>query len=154
MSALKLQLNLVTENEQRLSSALLAVAARHGDDFEIVEGCKLFSQWGQSRLKALALLSERLGGHPGTDALPFGNSLLRNNFEGSYGLLRDLQDLLLLVHQTNAIWITIAQAAKAMKNELLNQNSLTFVGETDRQIAWLCTQTKFLAPQALSVPAN
>jgi hypothetical protein len=70
---------------------------------------------------------------------------------GGLGLLRDLQDLSILAKQVDLCWISTQQAAKALHDQeldaLCGQNKL----ETEKQLAWLETQIKQTAPQAITV---
>jgi hypothetical protein len=138
------------ESEQDLGRHLSVVATWHHQDFEVREGCKLFAEWSKKRLTSLAPF---LGNQDRQkcDPLPLSSALFENRRDGSYKLLCDLRDLMLLTQRTNTLWITTLQAAKTMKVETLLNLSIAANEAIDRQINWLCTQIKVAAPQALTV---
>jgi hypothetical protein len=70
---------------------------------------------------------------------------------GGLGLLRDLQDLSLLAKQVEVNWTSTRQAAKALHDHELETLGASCMEETGKQIAWLETQIKQTAPQAINV---
>ena len=70
---------------------------------------------------------------------------------GPVGLLRDLQDLHLLANLVLTSWTVIQQAAQGLRDDELVEVASGSSGETSRQLAWLTTRMKSVAPQALIV---
>jgi hypothetical protein len=152
MKNLPICVGLARASEQELVNAFSAMADRHSSNFEIYEGCKLFAQWSRAHLKVAAQFAERFGKTINSDPARVRSALFHGMRVGGYGLLRDLQDLLLLTHQTRTAWTALDQAAKELKEIELASTCERCAEETDRQIDWLCTHIKIVAPQALTVP--
>jgi hypothetical protein len=154
MKTLPFCLGLARASERELADSFGAMALKHSAEFEIHESCKLFGQWCAGHLAKLDAFAKRHGAIANRDAARVRKALFNGARIGGYGLLRDLQDLLLLTHQARTGWTALAQAAKEMKETDLADCTLECAGETDRQIDWLCTHIKLIAPQALTVPVN
>lgn len=154
MKTLPFCLGLVQASEQELVKSFAAMAERHSQDFEIKQSCKLFAKWSEAHLQKLGGFAERYGIAANPDPARVRRALFHGLRMGGYGLMRDLQDLLLLVHQTRSAWTALIQALKEMKQAEAAEEAVTCAGETDRQIDWLCTHIKVAAPQALTVPVD
>jgi|ERR1043166_3989222 hypothetical protein len=154
MKTLPFCLGMVRGSEQQLANSFGAMARKHSSDFEIHQSCKLFQQWCEGHLERLDPFATRHGAAINPDPARVKRALFRGPRIGGFGLLRDLQDLLLLTHQARTGWTALTQAAKDMKECDLAEGALGCAGETDRQIDWLCTHIKNAAPQALTVPVD
>jgi ferredoxin-nitrate reductase len=154
MKTLPFCLGMVRGSEQQLAKGFGAMALKHGSDFEIHQSCKLFQQWCEKHLKNLEPFATRHGTAINPDPARVKRALFHGPRIGGFGLLRDLQDLLLLTHQARTGWTALVQAAKEMKETDLAEAALECAGETDRQIDSLCTHIKITAPQALTVPVD
>ena len=69
-------------------------------------------------------------------------------------LVRDLQDTALLAQQAKLCWLSCMQAALALRDDLLRDTCAECGERTDRQIAWLQTEMKVAAPQALTTSSD
>jgi hypothetical protein len=147
-------MGLARGSEQELIKCFSAIARKHSADYEIHQSCKLFAQWCEHHLEKLEAFTKRHGSFVNPDPARVRRSLFHGARTGPYGLLRDLQDLLLLTHQARTAWTDLMQAAKEMKESDMVETAQECAGETDRQIDWLCTQIKVAAPQTLTVPVN
>jgi hypothetical protein len=154
MKTLPSYLALVKASEHELVKAFDLMMERHKDDFEVREGCRLFRDWSQKHCDVIVPAMKRYGRAALDQPALIHNALFQGNRPGGYGLLRDLQELLLLVHQTRTSWTALSQAAKEMKEMDLARTIESCASETDRQIDWICTQVKSVAPQALTVPVS
>ena len=152
MKTLPICLGFTRASERELADAFHAMADRHSRDFEIRQGCMTFVQWSEAHLKTLERFTDQHGVTINSDPARVHSSLFHGMRIGGYGLLRDLQDLLLLAHQARTSWTAIAQAAKELKDADMAQVALDCGSENDRQIDWLCTHIKLTAPHALTVP--
>src|SRR3954467_15406512 len=115
MKTLPFYLGLVRASEQQLVKSFGAMALKHKSDYEIDQSCKLFRLWSERRLEKLDAFAGRHGTLVNPDPARLRRALFRGTRIGGYGLLRDLQDLLLLVHQARTGWTALTQAAKEMK---------------------------------------
>lgn len=138
------------QSQQELVDQYGAVAARHGGEYEIREGCKLFAQWSTDYLTALTLLLKRMELFEASSLIPLSNSLFQHKCPGSYSLLCDMEDLLLLAQRAHMRWLTISQAASSGKQLELVKLSYEALQNTERQINWLRMQVKNTAPQTLT----
>jgi len=154
MKTLTLCLGLVRASEAELADAFNALANRHHDDFEVREGCKLFARWSRARRHTLDSFIAHYGRMVNSDPGRLHSALFHGVRAGGYGLLRDLQDALLLTHQTRSAWTVVGQAAKEMRDTEMAEAATRYGSEMDREIDWLCTHIKILAPQALTVPPD
>src|SRR4051812_22031157 len=154
MKTLPFCVGMARASEQQLAKSFGAMARKHASEYEIHEGCTLFRQWCESHLEKLDAVSGRHGAVINPDPARVKRALFHGARIGGFGLLRDLQDLLLLAHQSRSGWAALTQAAKEMKETDLTEIILECAGETDRQIDWLCTHIKVSAPQALTVPVD
>jgi ferredoxin-nitrate reductase len=154
MKTLPFCLGLVQASELELAKSFGAMALKHSSEFEIHQSCKLFRLWCEGHLEKLNAFAERHGAMPNPDPGRVKRALFHGPRIGGYGLLRDLQDLLLLTHQARSGWTALVQAAKEMQEADVAETLLECAGETDRQIDWLCTHIKVAAPQALTVPVD
>ena len=154
MKALPFCLGLVRASEQQLVKSFGAMALKHKSDYEIHQSCKLFRLWSERRIEKLDTFATRHGTLLNPDPARLKRALFHGPRIGGYGLLRDLQDLLLLVHQARTGWTALTQAAKELKEGDLIETTSGCAGEIDREIDWLCTHIKVAAPQALTVPVD
>src|SRR4051794_30533927 len=115
MKTLPFCLGLVRASEQELAKSFGAMALKHSSDFEIHQTCKLFRHWSEGHLENLEVFAARHGALLNPDPARVKRALFHGPRIGGYGLLRDLQDLLLLVHQARTGWTALTQAAKEMK---------------------------------------
>ncbi|WP_245602825.1 hypothetical protein [Gloeothece verrucosa] len=57
----------------------------------------------------------------------------------------------MLANEVYLCWIVLLQAARALRDSELETLCQQFDGETKRQISWLITRIKHIAPQTLVV---
>ena len=93
-----------------------------------------------------------LGSSTGPEAANTRPALFRTDHPAAVALLWELEDLLTLTHRTRAAWSSLDQAAKASKHAGLNAAVQGCSVQVEREIAWIETQLKNRAPQALLVP--
>ena len=154
MKTLPFSLGLAWASEQQLAKSFAAIARKQSNEFEILQSCTLFAQWSEDHLQKLKVFTKRHGSFPNPDPARVRRSLFHGPRIGGFGLLRDLQDLLLLTHQARTAWTALAQAAREMKEPDMIDTVQECADRTDRQIDWLCTRIKVAAPQALTVPVD
>jgi hypothetical protein len=147
-------LGLLRASEMQLADALILVAARHSRDAAIRDMAPKLADWSREHRSSLETFSRRYGEVQTQHPLRVRSSLLYGTRTGAGGLLQDLEDLSILVHQASLHWTTIDQAAKELRDEELMKLSSRGKSENHEQHAWLETRIKELAPQALTVPPN
>ncbi len=79
------------------------------------------------------------------------SEIFRGNRSGGLGLLRDLQDLLLMASEADMAWTLIGQAGQGLRDRELKEVVDACEGETAVQLKWLRGHLKVAGPQALVV---
>jgi HPP family protein len=144
-------LGLTKKSESELADAFILVANKHENNAEIRDMCKQFGKWSHSNLDALAPLLQRIGDEPADAPERLRSALFHGFGVGGVGLLRDLQDLSLLGRQTHLNWIALLQCAKELPDSEMESVCTQAKEVNEKQLAWLETQIKTTAPQALMV---
>jgi hypothetical protein len=153
---LPIYLGLLQRAEENLIDALIMVADRHDREVEVRENAKLLAAWSRWRLKQLQPFIERYGidKSKNDQAQRLFGALFHGPRVGGTGLLADLQDLQLMATQVDALWSTIWQVGKGAHDRELEMVADEACKSGDRQINWLHTQTRIVAPQAIIVPSD
>jgi hypothetical protein len=144
-------LALVKTSEQQLADAFMLVANKHEQNAEIRDMSKQLSEWSRNHITGLSAAIARLGTESVDEPQRVRSALFHGARIGGLGLLRDLQDLSLLAKQVEVNWTSTHQAAKALHDRELESLSAACMAENGKQIAWLETQIKQTAPQAINV---
>ena len=127
------------------------MAEGHAQDADVVHLCERFAVQCDSHREQLAPVVERYGEERQQEPERLHAQGLDGARSGGVGLLRDLHDLYLLVSYLDIAWTVVGQAAKAVRDEDL-QNVVSWCEkETSAQLSWLRTRMKEAAPQALVV---
>jgi hypothetical protein len=144
-------IGLTKASEEQLTQAFSLVANKHDNNAEIREMAKQLAEWSCRHIDALGPVAERLGAAAVDEPERVRSALFHGARVGGVGLLRDLQDLSLLAEETRIQWVTLLQAAKGLNDEALVAVCTASQEETERQRAWIETQIKSSAPQAINV---
>ena len=144
---------LVHDAEQRLIEAFELIGAAHAADSEVFHITRTLADLSREQLAALEPLRERYHAvrdeHAGDEPDHFFAEPIVEARKGSVGLVRDLQDLMMLTAFVNSAWTVVAQGAKAMKDEPLKAVCELAIHHNEQQARWLRTHIKSAAPQAL-----
>jgi hypothetical protein len=154
MKPLGRALGLLRASELQLADALVLVASRHSRAAQIRDMAPKLAEWSREHRSSLEPFATRYGEVGSQHPMRVRSALLYGTRVGGGGLLQDLQDLSLLVHQAWVHWTSVEQAAKDLRDEELTTLAGRGMGENRQQHAWLETQIKELAPQTLTVPPN
>jgi hypothetical protein len=142
---------MLLDSKKKLAETFAAIATRHSNEPAIRDGCLMFSKWSAAHAEDLNQLATKYGSAEiGPAAQVAGETGAR---PGGLGLLRDLHDLWLLVNDTHLTIMILVQAARALRDNEMAAILIEIGLETDRQIAWLDTHIKVMAPQTLVVPS-
>jgi hypothetical protein len=137
--------------EKTLAESLRAVAEGHADVADVYHACQLLAGWSDSHRKKLEPLVEKYGEDDVEEPERLHHDGLAKVREGEVGLVRDLQDLHVLVDLVETTWTVVAQAAQGVRDRDLLQVANECERETGRQKQWLDTRLKQAAPQALVI---
>ena len=145
-------LRLLQSSERVLAKAFESVAHRHRDQPDVSEILTMLAGWSENHAEKLDGLLDRYPGAPASSPVVLSAVLFKGSRKKSIGLLRDLQDLSLLAHAVHGNWTVIDQVAAATRDDDLKRLCDSYISETVRQMQWLDTRIKDVAPQALTVP--
>src|SRR5215203_3819225 len=137
--------------EEELAKAFKLVAKHHIVEPDVHGMCNLLASWSLDHVENLKTMVQRYGEEDEKEPDRLHYSILKMRM-GSLGLLRDLHDLWLMVHEVKLCWIILLQSAKALRDTRLNLACLQFGSQTRRQGEWLMTKIKHSASQILTVP--
>ncbi len=146
-------LGLLQTSEQQLADAYRVVGERHSAEADIRDMCTQVAGWSEAHVQALRALIDRYETQPSDEPKQLAGALFQGPRIGGIGLLRDLHDLELLAYQVQLCWFALGQGARALRDTDMAQLCEDLGQETDRQIAWLRTRIREIAPQVLAVPA-
>jgi hypothetical protein len=152
MPHLTTYVGLVDHSEKVLAESLRTVGVGHAHVADVFHTCTVLAALSEAHRGRLAPVVERYGEDPGVqeperlrgEALPHARS-------GEIGLLRDLQDLVLLATMVKSSWLVVVQGAQGLRDHELLEIASGAQTDTERQLAWLTTRIKAAAPQALIV---
>ena len=137
--------------EHGLAEALETVSRRHEGDADVRDTAAHLASWSRHHVESLAPWVARFGRRQSPDPSRLRGALFQDARLGGLGLLRDLQDLMLLVGQVQTLWTIVEQAATALADRPMRDWCAGCLAETGRQRGWLETRIKASAPQALIV---
>jgi hypothetical protein len=144
-------LALLHHAEADLASAFRDVAAAHRDEPDVEENGERMARWSDHHVELLAPVIDRYGEADGDAPDRLHAECFGGTRTGGLGLLRDLQDLYVMVAGCDITWTVVAQAAAGARDRELSDICRRSQAETTRQQAWLRTRMKQAAPQALVV---
>ncbi len=152
MPHLSTYVGLADRSEQTLADSLRAVAEGHAAEADVFHTCHLLARWSDEHRRRLGPVVERYGEDRGvTEPERLHASGLAEVRSGPVGLLRDLQDLHVLASLVQTTWTVVAQGAQGLRDPELLSIATASNAETSRQLTWLNTLMKAVAPQALIV---
>jgi hypothetical protein len=144
---------LVHRSEQTLADSLCTVADGHAQDADVFHTCRLLASMSAGHITALEPVAQRYHEQRAGEDLHEPERLhaatLESTRRGQIGLLRDLQDLHLLATLVQTTWTVLAQGAQGLRDRELLDIANHCSSETSRQLSWLTTTIKAVAPQAL-----
>ncbi len=146
-------LGLLWASEQQLADAYRTVGERHSAEADIHAMCAQLAAWSQAHVEALRPMIARYEAQTSDEPKRLADALFQGPRIGGIGLLRDLHDLELLAYQVHLCWLALGQGARALYDTDMVRLCEELGLETDRQLAWLRTRIREIAPQALVVPA-
>jgi hypothetical protein len=142
----------LTENaEKTLIEALSNVSKQHAFETDVAEMCAKFKLWSEQHLDSVEKLSAQFGKKDEHTSEELSAALLSKSNLGSFGLLRDLHALSILVHHVHICWTVMLQASKALRNSEMETACTDCESHFKKEAMWLQTRIKSAAPQVLIV---
>ena len=144
-------LGMMRRAELDLADGFRKVGDGHADEADVYHVCHTLAKQCDAHAEALKPFVDRYGEERSEEPDRLYHDLFDETRSGSFGLLRDLQDLYVMANFCDITWTMIGQAARDA--ELLETvNSCE--GQTSTQIKWLKTRMKQAAPQTLLVASS
>ena len=137
--------------EEELAEAFASVGLKHMVEPEIKAGCKKLALWSAQHAEALLPFMERYKGTEQDEPEELRDTLFSMLRATSYGLLRDLQNLWLLVNEVKISCVALEQGAYTIQDKELVKEIKGCLETSERQLLWLETQIKHLSAQVLVV---
>lgn len=161
MNALALLLADLHEGEQDMVHRLRRAAHQHATDYDVRHGATQLSRWSQDHVSRLAQAGSDHGLKLSATAEGDGEGIIEQLVEKSAKalgrrsepalvLLRDLRELHLSAARNNVNWEMLSQAAKALRDQSLQELVKACQPQVVRQMHWTTTLIKELSPQALT----
>jgi hypothetical protein len=141
--------DLLREGERALAGSLRRVADRHAGDCDVDDVCRHLAELSDEHADRLDRLAGRYGPPPADRPDRWYPEGLGEPRSGPLGLVRDLQDLHALCTLLATSWAVLCQAAQGARDRDLLGLAEHCAAGTDRQVAWLSTRIRQLAPHAL-----
>ena len=153
MPHLSTYVGLVDRAEQTLADSFRVVGEAQRSHPDVYFTCTTLASMSDAHREQLAPVVARYGEDDtaGDEPERLHAAGLAQARQGPVGLVRDLQDLHVLAHLVMTSWIAIRQAAQGLRDTELLEVATSSCAETKRQVAWLDTHLKVVAPQALIV---
>ncbi len=144
-------LGLLHRAELTLADAYEQTAEGHAAEVGVHHLLPQFAAACRRHAELLGPYVERYGEDAPDEPERLHSAIFRGNRSGGLGLLRDLQDLLLMATEADIAWTLIGQAAQGLRDADLKAVVDRCDGETAVQLKWLRGHMKVAAPQALVV---
>jgi hypothetical protein len=138
-------------SEVALGEAFREVAQGHADEAAVFYIAQRLAAQCERHAARLQPFADRYGEEAPEEPDRLHSDLFGGTREGPLGLLRDLHDLYLMAAEVDMSWTLIAQAAQGIRDSDLVDAVHACEQETATQMAWLRTQMKQGATQALVV---
>ncbi|GAB3537830.1 hypothetical protein GCM10027443_31540 [Pontibacter brevis] len=144
-------IGLVYSGEKELAKAFSSVAQKHKVEPEIFNICQKLSSWSEKHAAALLQFMERYSGKEQDEPEELRDTMFSMFRATSFGLVRDLQNLWVLVNEVKICCVTLLQGAYSLRDKELILLVKECNETADRQLIWLMSQIKHISPQVLVV---
>jgi hypothetical protein len=147
-------LNLAKSAEKNLIDAFSKISKYHAFESDVLEMCHKFTTWSGQHLKSIEKLTQQFEMEKDNELENISDTLFAKTHMGGFGLLRDLQSLSVLVHETHMCWVILLQASKALRHAEMEMSCLECELHYKKEAMWLLTKLKTAAPQAMVVSSS
>lgn len=146
-------IGLLVTNEDRLILAWEKLRNAHPMTPDIGMQSILFMTWSSENAAAIRLHAARYGERREGEPETLDKALAIGRPQSGFGLLRDVQDLWLMVNESTVSVAVLIQGARALGDHALEQDLRAVESRNERQRTWLLTRIRQAAPQTLAVPS-
>ena len=147
-------LGLLHQSELDLADGFRKVGDGHAAEADVYHVCHTLAKRCDAHAEALKPFVDRYGEQRDEEPERLYHDLFDETRSGSFGLLRDLQDLYVMANFCDITWTMIGQAAQGAGDVELLETVNSLEGQTSTQIKWLKTRMKQAAPQTLLVASS
>lgn len=147
-------LGLLHQSELDLAEGFRKVAGAHAADVDVYHLCNTLAEQCDAHAEKLKPFVDRYGEQRDEEPERLYHELFDETRSGSFGLLRDLQDLYVMANFCDITWTMIGQAAQGAGDVELYETVNSLEDQTRIQIKWLRTRMKEAAPQTLLVASS
>ena len=144
-------IDLVYRTEKDLVKAFKKAAAAHGNEVDIFQTCMLLSTWSQELVDDLEKFVDKYKKEKDKEPDRLSNMLMKDTRAGDVALLRDMQDLYLIVSEVEVCCVVLRQGAAGLRDSDLMITCDKVARQSKRQLSWLLSRMKEAAPQTLIV---
>lgn len=134
-----------------LAAAYQQTAGAHADETEVFYVGQKLARQCEEQVTALRPFRDRYGAQVSPEPQAFPSTRFHGPRGPGLGLLRDLQDLYLMVAECHICWTVVDGAAQGARDTELQAVVQTCSAQTATQQAWLRTQLVQSSVQALVV---
>ncbi|WP_300781470.1 nitrate reductase [Enhydrobacter sp.] len=146
-------IGLLLASEERLVRGWEKLCRVHATTPDIGPQSTLFMTWSRENAKVVRTHVTRYGERREGEPEALDQALLIGRPPTAFGLLRDLQDLWLMVNESTISAAVLLQGARALGDRDLEKDLQGIEARNERQRLWLLTRIKQAAPQTLAVPS-
>jgi ferredoxin-nitrate reductase len=147
-------IGLLVTNEDRLILGWEKLRNAHPMTPDIGMQSMLFMTWSSENAAAIRPHAARYGGQRDGEPEAPDKAFSIGRPQSGFGLLRDLQDLWLMVNESAVSVAVLIQGAHAPGDRELEKNLRAVESRNERQRTWLLTRIRQAAPQTLAVPSR
>lgn len=145
-------LGLLQQAHADFANACRSVMATHFEESEIQQGLARLAEFSEDAVQQFRPHGERYQTHEAKQPSKLRETLFPEARPGAFGLLRDLQNLVLLATESDGAVTSLTKAAHELRDEALLRVCGHVKEQTKRQLAWLLTQVKHRSAHTLVVP--
>lgn len=147
-------LGMMHQSEDELAEGFRKIGRAHADEADVYYTCNTLAKQCEAHTEQLKPFVDRYGEEKEEEAERLFHDFFDETREGSFGLLRDLQDLYMMANFCDITWTMLGQAAQGAGDRELLEVVSSCEGQTSTQIKWLKTRMKQAAPQTLLVASS
>jgi hypothetical protein len=147
-------LGLLHQSELDLAEGFRKVGDGHAASADVYHICHTLAKQCEAHAEALKPFVDRYGEQKSEESEHLSHDLFGETRSGSFGLLRDLQDLYVMANFCDISWTMIGQAAQGARDVELYETVNSLEEQTATQIKWIKTRMKQAAPQTLLVASS
>ena len=146
-------IGLLLASEERLIRGWDKLRDSHPTTPDIGPQSTLFAAWSRENAAAVRPYVDKYGERREGEPEALDQALLIRRPQTAFGLLRDLQDLWLMVNESTISAAVLSQGARALGDRALERDLHGVEDRNERPPAWLLTRIRQAAPQTLTVPS-